>query len=93
MAAFDEDQVFGKRPAAAPAHVLGQSLDDLSAPELVERIATLKREIERLEAAIRGARDHASGGEFVFQDLKRAVARPCRFGTLIRLFRAPLTEY
>ncbi len=52
LAAFDEDQVFGKRPVAPPAHVLGQSLDDLSAPELVERIATLKREIERLEAAI-----------------------------------------
>ena len=52
MAAFDEDLAFGKRPAAPPAHVLGQSLDDLSAPELVERIATLKREIERLEAAM-----------------------------------------
>ena len=52
MAAFDEDQAFGKRPAAPPAHVLGQSLDDLSAPELIERIATLRREIERLEAAI-----------------------------------------
>ncbi|HEY3720433.1 MAG TPA: DUF1192 domain-containing protein [Roseiarcus sp.] len=52
MATLEEDQAFGKRPAAPPAHVLGQSLDDLSAPELVERIATLKREIERLEAAI-----------------------------------------
>jgi uncharacterized small protein (DUF1192 family) len=52
VAAFDEDQAFGKRPSAPPAHVLGQSLDELSAPELVERIATLKREIERLEAAI-----------------------------------------
>ena len=52
MAAFDEDQAFGKRPAAPPPHMLGQSLDDLSAPELVERIATLKREIARLEAAI-----------------------------------------
>jgi uncharacterized small protein (DUF1192 family) len=52
LAAFEEDQAFGKRPAAPPAHVLGQSLDDLSAPELVERIATLKLEIERLEAAI-----------------------------------------
>jgi uncharacterized small protein (DUF1192 family) len=52
LATFEEDQAFGKRPAAPPAHVLGQSLDDLSAPELVERIATLKREIERLEAAI-----------------------------------------
>ncbi len=52
MAAFDEDQAFGKRPAPMPAHALGQSLDDLSAPELAERIAILKREIERLEAAI-----------------------------------------
>jgi uncharacterized small protein (DUF1192 family) len=49
---LEEDQAFGKRPAAPSAGVLGQSLDDLSAPELVERIATLKREIERLEAAI-----------------------------------------
>ena len=52
MAISDEDAVFGKRPVAPPTHMLGQSLDDLSAPELVERIATLRREIERLEAAI-----------------------------------------
>ena len=52
MAISDEDAVFGKRPAAPPTHMLGQSLDDLSAPELVERIAMLKREIDRLEAAI-----------------------------------------
>lgn len=52
MAAFDEDSVFGKRPAAPVAHVLGESLDHLSAPELAERIAMLRREIERLEAAI-----------------------------------------
>jgi len=52
MAISDEDAVFGKPPVKPPAHVLGQSLDDLSAPELVERIATLRQEIERLEAAI-----------------------------------------
>ena len=52
MAISDEDAVFGKRPAAPPTHLMGQSLDDLSAPELVERIAMLRREIERLEAAI-----------------------------------------
>ena len=53
MAAFDEEAVFGKpRPKAAP-HVLGQNVDDLSAPELAERIEELRAEIARLEAAIR----------------------------------------
>ncbi len=52
MATSDEDSVFARRPVPAPAHALGQSLEDLSATELVERIAILKREIERLEAAI-----------------------------------------
>ena len=52
LAISDEDAAFGKRPAAPPTHTPGQSLDDLSAPELAERIAMLRREIERLEAAI-----------------------------------------
>jgi uncharacterized small protein (DUF1192 family) len=52
LAISDEDAVFGKRPTAPTTHTLGQSLDDLSAPELAERIAMLRREIERLEAAI-----------------------------------------
>jgi uncharacterized small protein (DUF1192 family) len=56
MPAFDEDAVFGAPKPKPAAHVLGQPLDDLSAPELAERIAALKREIERLEAAIQ-ARD------------------------------------
>jgi uncharacterized small protein (DUF1192 family) len=55
LAAFDDEAAFGKRPAPPP-HVLGQSLDDLSGPELAERIETLRREIARLEAAIE-ARD------------------------------------
>jgi len=52
LALSDEEALFGKRPAAPPTHVLGQSLDDLSAPELAERISSLTREIERLQAAI-----------------------------------------
>jgi uncharacterized small protein (DUF1192 family) len=49
-----EDEVFGTPPRPKPAtHVVGQLLDDLSAPELGERIEALKAEIVRLEAAIR----------------------------------------
>lgn len=53
MAAFDEDAVFGAKRPKAPVHELGQPLDDLSAPELAERIETLRQEIVRLEAAIK----------------------------------------
>jgi len=52
MPAFDEESVFGAKATKAPVHALGQPLDDLSAPELAERIAALKQEIARLEAAI-----------------------------------------
>ena len=53
MAGFDEENVFGT-PRKAPAiHEIGQSIDLLSAPELAERIESLKREIARLEAAIK----------------------------------------
>ena len=52
MADSDEEQVFGRRPKAPPAHEIGQILDDLSAGELAERIALLKAEIIRLEQAI-----------------------------------------
>ena len=66
MPAFDEDAVFGvKRPKPA-AHEIGQPLDDLSAPELTERIAALQQEIARLEAAIkaREATRHAASAFF-----------------------------
>jgi uncharacterized small protein (DUF1192 family) len=53
MPAFDEDSVFGVKRPKAPAHEIGQPLDDLSAPELAERIAALQQEIARLEAAIK----------------------------------------
>ena len=52
MAEFDEESVFGTKRKAPSAHEIGQNLDDLSAPELAERIALLKAEIERLEGAI-----------------------------------------
>jgi uncharacterized small protein (DUF1192 family) len=35
-----------------PAHEIGQSIDDLSAPELRERIGALEAEIARLQGAI-----------------------------------------
>lgn len=53
MAVFDEEQVFGAPKPKPAAHTIGQNLDELSAPELSERIALLRREIERLELAIR----------------------------------------
>jgi len=56
MPAFDEEQVFGPKRKAPAAHEIGQSLDALSAPELMERVELLKAEIARLEQAI-AARD------------------------------------
>ena len=53
--AHDEETLFGAPKKKPAAYGLGELLDDLSAPELAERIAALKAEIERLEAAI-GAR-------------------------------------
>jgi uncharacterized small protein (DUF1192 family) len=53
MGLFDEEAVFGPPKAKPAAHVLGEPLDDFSPPELALRIDALKREIERLEAAIR----------------------------------------
>jgi uncharacterized small protein (DUF1192 family) len=51
MAGFD-DEILGAPPPKPPVHAIGQPIDDLSAPELAERIALLKLEIERLERAI-----------------------------------------
>jgi uncharacterized small protein (DUF1192 family) len=50
--AIDEDSLFGTPRPKPTAHVIGQALDDLSAPELRERIELLRAEIRRLEAAI-----------------------------------------
>lgn len=51
MAAFDEESLFGAPKPKPAAHVIGENVDTLSAPELAERIALCRREIERLETA------------------------------------------
>jgi uncharacterized small protein (DUF1192 family) len=56
MAVFDEESVFGQKRKPPAAHEIGQTLDDLSEPELVERIDLLKAEIARLEGAIEARR-------------------------------------
>jgi uncharacterized small protein (DUF1192 family) len=53
MAGFDEDNPFAKPRPIGPPHEIGENVDQLSAPELGERIALLRSEIARLEAAIR----------------------------------------
>jgi uncharacterized small protein (DUF1192 family) len=53
MVGFDEESIFGAPRKSAAAHEIGQPLDLLSAPELAERIESLKQEILRLEAAIK----------------------------------------
>jgi uncharacterized small protein (DUF1192 family) len=65
MAAFDEEAVFGK-PKPKVAHTLGENLDQLSAPELAERIALCREEIVRLEVAMaaREATKHAASAFF-----------------------------
>jgi uncharacterized small protein (DUF1192 family) len=52
MAASDDESPFGEKRKPLLAHEIGQNLDDLSAPELTERIGLLRAEIERLERAI-----------------------------------------
>jgi uncharacterized small protein (DUF1192 family) len=42
MAVFDDESLFGAKPKAPLAHEIGQNIDDLSAPELAERIALLR---------------------------------------------------
>ncbi|KQT87806.1 hypothetical protein ASG60_12205 [Methylobacterium sp. Leaf469] len=44
----DDDET---RPGSAPAHRVGEPLDTLSVADLADRIALLRREIARLEAA------------------------------------------
>jgi uncharacterized small protein (DUF1192 family) len=52
MAAFDDEEAIAAKRAKAPKHEIGQPLDDLSAPELAERVEALKQEIARIERAI-----------------------------------------
>jgi uncharacterized small protein (DUF1192 family) len=52
MATFEDESPIGEKRKPLLAHEIGQNLDDLSAPELSERIGLLRTEIERLERAI-----------------------------------------
>jgi uncharacterized small protein (DUF1192 family) len=65
--AEDEEGIFGARPRkAAPTHEIGQSLDDLSAQEIAERIAILQAEIDRLEEARRAKQASLSAADTFF---------------------------
>jgi len=67
MAALDDDPVFAPKPRAPVAHEIGQNIDDLSAPELKERIALLRSEIDRLEKAIEARQATRAAAASVFK--------------------------
>lgn len=67
MAAFDDESLFGAKPKPILAHEIGQNVDDLSALELMERIALLRSEIERLEKAIQARQATRAAADSVFK--------------------------
>ena len=67
MAGFDDDPVFASKPKAPVAHEIGQNIDDLSAPELAERIALLRSEIDRLEKAIEARQATRAAAASIFK--------------------------
>ena len=67
MPSFDDDPVFAPKPKAPVAHEIGQNIDDLSAPELTERIALLRSEIDRLEKAIAARQATRTAAASVFK--------------------------
>jgi uncharacterized small protein (DUF1192 family) len=67
MAAFDDESGFGAKPKPPLTHEIGQNLDALSAPELAERIALLRSEIDRLEKAIEARQATRVAADSVFK--------------------------
>jgi uncharacterized small protein (DUF1192 family) len=67
MAALDEESIFGAKPKPRLTHEIGQNVDDLSAPELAERIALLQSEIERLEKAIEARQATRAAADSAFK--------------------------
>jgi uncharacterized small protein (DUF1192 family) len=67
MAALDDESVFGAKPKRSLTHEIGQAIDDLSAPELKERIALLRSEIDRLEKAIEARQATRAAADSVFK--------------------------
>jgi uncharacterized small protein (DUF1192 family) len=67
MPAFDDESIFGAKPKPLLAHEIGQNIDDLSAPELAERIGLLRAEIERLEKAIEARQATRAAADSAFK--------------------------
>jgi uncharacterized small protein (DUF1192 family) len=67
MPAFDDDPVFAPKPKTPVVHEIGQNVDDLSAPELAERIALLRAEIGRLEKAKAARQATRAAADSVFK--------------------------
>ncbi|HEY1887386.1 MAG TPA: DUF1192 domain-containing protein [Roseiarcus sp.] len=67
MAALDDEAIFGAKPKPTLAHEIGQNIDDLSAPELRERIALLRSEIDRLEKAIEARQATRAAADSAFK--------------------------
>ena len=61
----DDEGIFGAPPRKAPAHEIGQNLDDLSIHQIEERIALLEAEIARLQEA-RKAKQASLGAAAAF---------------------------
>lgn len=55
------------RPKSTSAITIGQTLDDLSVEELIERTRLLKAEIARVEAEIINKKSTKSDAEMVFR--------------------------
>ena len=67
MGGFDEESDIGQKRKAPPVHEIGQNIDDLSSPELAERIGLLRAEIERLEKAIAARQSTRAAAEAAFR--------------------------
>ena len=67
MATLDEESVFGQKRKPPAIHEIGQNIDDLSAPELGERIDLLRAEIARLETAIEARQVTRAAADSVFK--------------------------
>ena len=65
MPAFDDESI--SKPKPPLAHEIGQNIDDLSAPELAERIGLLRREIERIEKAIEARQATRAAADSAFK--------------------------
>ncbi|HVI27781.1 DUF1192 domain-containing protein [Hansschlegelia sp.] len=65
MAAFDDD--LPRTPGPLREHVIGQDLSVLSVEDLTQRVAALRSEIERLEAAIAAKTAQRSAADSLFR--------------------------